>query len=140
MTQSQIQKFFNKAREVSKLSDFDRVHIGCVIVYKKTVIGIGFNTWKTSPMQKRYNKPVYKQKGYIETKNAHSMHAEINALNSVRHLDVDWGKCSMFIYREHKRTHLPLLAKPCDACQRAIEERGIGNVYYTTEGVMWEEL
>ena len=140
-TQAQIKKYFDKAKEVSKLSDFPKTKLGCVIVYKGIVIGVGFNSNKTSPMQKKYSKPIYDRDGFIETKHAFSMHAEIACLNSVKYIEgIDWGKCAMFIYREHKSKHVPLLAKPCEACMSAILEKGIKEVYYTTDEIPYKKL
>ena len=39
---------FNKAKDVAGISDFKKIHIGCVAVYKGNIIGAGFNTNKTS--------------------------------------------------------------------------------------------
>ena len=48
--------FFAKAKLASKLSDYPRYHIGCVVAYKKQILSVGFNTVKTHPIQKIYNK------------------------------------------------------------------------------------
>ena len=48
-------KFFNKAKTISTLSDYEKIHIGCVAVYKGQIIGVGYNCNKTHPMQKYYN-------------------------------------------------------------------------------------
>ena len=47
--------YFNKAKKISRISTYDRVRIGCIAVYKKNIIGIGYNTRKTSPIQSKYN-------------------------------------------------------------------------------------
>ena len=46
------QKFFQKARQIASISDFKKIHVGCVAVYQGNIIGIGCNTNKTHPMQK----------------------------------------------------------------------------------------
>lgn len=33
-------KYFDKARQAALISDFHKIHIGCVAVYQGTVIGI----------------------------------------------------------------------------------------------------
>ena len=48
-------KFFKKARKVALLSDYKKVHIGCVAVYQGQIIGIGCNLEKTHPIQAHYN-------------------------------------------------------------------------------------
>lgn len=44
--------YFVKASQVAEISDFAKINIGCVAVYQGTIIGVGFNTNKTHPMQK----------------------------------------------------------------------------------------
>ena len=56
-------KMFDKALKVSSLSDFKKPHIGCIAVYQNSVIGIGWNSNKTHPMQEFYNKYRFKEKG-----------------------------------------------------------------------------
>ena len=48
--------YFDKASQVAEISDFAKINIGCVAVYQGTIIGVGFNTNKTHPMQKKYNR------------------------------------------------------------------------------------
>ena len=49
-------KYFNKAYEVAKISDYPKIHVGCIAVYQNTIIGIGCNSNKTHPRQKYYNR------------------------------------------------------------------------------------
>ena len=46
---------FKRAKEISCLSDYNRIHIGCVAVYKNHVLAVGYNTNKTHPLQMKYN-------------------------------------------------------------------------------------
>ena len=48
-------RYFNKAHQVAKISDYKKQHIGCVAVYQGQVIGLGCNCNKTHPTQKYYN-------------------------------------------------------------------------------------
>ena len=48
-------RYFDKAKQIAEISDFKKVHIGCVAVYKGNIVGIGCNTNKTHPVQKYYN-------------------------------------------------------------------------------------
>lgn len=59
--------YFVKASQVAEISDFAKINIGCIAVYQGTIIGVGFNTNKTHPMQKKYN--IYRngEKFYTET-------------------------------------------------------------------------
>ena len=42
-------RYFNKARQIADISDYSKIHIGCVAVYQGQVIGLGCNTNKTHP-------------------------------------------------------------------------------------------
>ena len=56
MTKKQ-KSFFDAAKAVSKMSDFPRIHIGCVATYgNHRIISSGCNSTKTHPVQKRLNK------------------------------------------------------------------------------------
>lgn len=116
--------YFKKAKQISKLSTYDRVCIGCIAVYKKNIIGIGYNQAKTNPMQAKYN--VYRN---IQTINDY-LHAEMACLNQIRNLDIDFSKVRLFVYREDNYKNIRI-CKPCGACERAIRDLGIKKVYYT---------
>ena len=125
--------YFKKAYEISCLSDFPRVHIGCIAVYKKDIIGIGYNSRKTSPIQSKYNalgkrillsnngKPVNEY-----------LHAEIDCLNMIRNMDIDFSKVRLYISRKNCWNELAC-CRPCSACEYAIKELGIKSVYYTDD-------
>ena len=59
------------------------------------------------------------------------VHAEMKCLIDTKDLNIDWSKVSIFIYREHNGKMLN--CKPCKACSKALKDRGINNIYYTTE-------
>ena len=63
MTQSDY-KFFKKARQAALISDYKRIHIGCIAVYQGNIIGVGCNCNKTHPTQKMYN-PHYSYNKYL---------------------------------------------------------------------------
>lgn len=130
--------FFIKAKKVAELSDFQKTHVGCVAIYKNTVIGIGCNSNKTHPVQKIYNR-------YRDTKNQKNpfipkLHAEISCLNSIRHLDVNFQRVKIYIYRTRNSQEYGI-ARPCPSCMAAIRDMGIQNIYYTTdEGFAYERI
>lgn len=37
-------RYFEKAKKIAYVSDFYKVHIGCVAVYQNNIIGVGCNT------------------------------------------------------------------------------------------------
>ena len=129
-------KFFAMARRNATLSDFDRIHIGCVAVYKGKVISMGHNTQKTHPTQKIYN-------GYRQLVNEeamhHSIHAEMMCLNKLSER-IPTNKIKLYVYRI--RRDIPHgMARPCPACMAKIKELGIKNIYYTTDdGYAYEKI
>ena len=120
--------YFDKAKYVSFLSDFKQVHIGCIAVYKKHIIGNGYNTNKTNPIQMYYNK----YRNFEWSCNSQSkLHAEMSCILSIKNLDIDFSKVKLFIYREDKNGHIAL-SRPCQACMHAIKDLGIREISYTT--------
>lgn len=137
------EKMFLAARKIAETSDFETFHMGCVIVYKKHIIGAAANSDKTHPMQAKYNR--YRK--FNKTKNGikHSVHAEIAAINSVSYIvgkDIDWTKVKIYIYRiSNGRESGHGMSRPCAACRAALKDIGIKNVYYTTdEGYAYEKF
>lgn len=133
--------FFNVAKIVSKQADYTGsscVHIGCVIVYKGTILAKGANTNKTHSLQARYN--LYR---FSESRNSYlpdKCHAEINALTKIKFLDIDFSQVHIYIYREFKNGKYAM-ARPCEACMRAIQHMGIKHIHYTTNyGIAYEKI
>lgn len=122
-------QYFNKARDVSKLSSFHKYHTGCVVVYKKHIISMGFNSNKTHPIQKIYNKQRYN-----DDSTPHTLHAEIMALAFIKdRKDIDWSKVDIYTYRENSKGELRI-SKPCESCMALIKSLGIRKIYYTING------
>ncbi len=127
--------YFKKARKIASISDFSRTHIGCIAVYQGNIIGMGCNTNKTHPMQKYYNR--YRE--YSE-KFTPKLHAEINCINQAKHLDVNFSKVKLYIYRIRKDQPFGM-ARPCPSCMAAIKDLGIRDIYYTTnDGYVHERI
>ena len=130
-------KFFNLAKEVAETSDFDGIKIGCILVYKNTVIGRGANSKKTHPVQKEYNKYRNFNRGTGKMI-VHSLHSEtaalIDAEHNVNNEDIDWSKVHVYTYRI-----VPGLAFGkgcslcCPACRHMLRDKGIKSIYYTEE-------
>ena len=137
------ERMFAAARKEAESSDFENFHMGCVIVYKKHIIGAAANSDKTHPMQAKYNQ--YRK--FNKTKNGikHSMHAEIAAINSIPYTigkEVEWSKVKAYIYRiSPGRPGGYGLAKPCKACIQALRDIGIRHICYTGNGsYIYEKL
>lgn len=132
-----LNKYFDMARSISQLSDYYKQHhLGCVMIYKGKVIADGYNSLKTSPMQKQYNK--YREFDE-DSPNSGSLHAEMMTLERCKYLDVEWSKVKVFIYREHK-SGIKAIAAPCPACRKALIDRGIKHIYYTGENSFIYEI
>lgn len=125
-----ILRNFNRAKGVSKCSDFSRQKLGCVFVEGNKVIATGYNTTKTNPLQKKYNEHRNFPDG--EARNNGAVHAEMMCVLKTRYLDVNWANVSAYIYRATQAGDLAL-AKPCPGCLKAMQDLGIINIYYTTE-------
>lgn len=128
-------RYFDKARQVATISDFNKVHIGCVAVYQGQVIGLGCNCNKTHPTQKFYNR-------YREYSDAllPKLHAEISCINQIKNLDINFSKVKLYIYRIRKDQPFGL-ARPCPSCMAAIRDLGINEIFYTTnDGYSYEKL
>lgn len=119
-------KYFDKARQAAIVSDYYKIHIGCVAVYQGNIISIGCNCNKTHPIQKKYNQ-YRKPSDFMLPK----LHAEINCINSIKHLDINFSKVKLYIYRIRKDQPFGL-SRPCPSCMAAIKDLGIRDVYYTT--------
>lgn len=120
-------RYFQKARQVAYVSDYEKVHVGCVAIYKGQIIGLGCNCNKTHPTQKFYNRYRIQSDSMLP-----KLHAEINCINQIKHLNIDFSKVSLYIYRvRNDRPHG--MARPCPSCMAAIKDLGIRDIYYTTD-------
>ena len=129
-------RMFAEARKEAEKSEFDKFHFGAVITYKNKIIGRGHNSDKTDPMQCKYN--VYRHFNNVDGVNyvKHSIHAEISAIKSISYVtgrEIDFSKCSIYIYRIYNgRGSIFGDSMPCQACRHALLDIGITNVYYTS--------
>lgn len=128
-------RYFHRARQVASISDYCKIHIGCIAVYQNQIIGMGCNCNKTHPTQKYYNQYRKRSDGMLP-----KLHAEISCINQIKHLDINFSKVKLYIYRIRKDQPFGL-ARPCPSCMAAIKDLGIKNIYYTTnDGFSYERL
>ena len=127
-------KYFEVARAVSKLSDFKRIHIGCVIADGKHIIATGQNTNKTHPMQKEYNRYRFSE----DCRGNGKLHAEMMAMLSLPK-GIDTRKIVLYTYREDRFGNQHN-SRPCKACMAKIKELGIKIICYTTDEGVAEEV
>jgi hypothetical protein len=124
------------ACRASKESEFPRYHLGAALYYKGVLLATGCNSTKTSPLQKRLNAEREfdpNQSGVVN-----SLHAEIRALSKVKYLDIDFGKLTLYVYREYANGN-KAMARPCPACMKYIKELGIKHICYSTADGIAEE-
>lgn len=128
-------RYFEMARQEALKSDFSRFHLGCILIYKGHTIGRGFNSDKTDPLQKKYNKERKFNKSSKQPIK-HSIHAEIAALKSVPYPiaeSIDWSKVKVYIFRICKGKTLGMgNARSCAGCMKALRDRGVQHIYYST--------
>lgn len=128
-------KYFNKAKQIAAISDYHQVHVGCVAVYQGIVIGLGCNCNKTHPIQKYYNRYREESEEFIP-----KLHAEINCINQIKHLHINFSKVKLYIYRIRKDQPYGM-SRPCPSCMAAIRDLGIRDIYYTSnDGFVFERL
>lgn len=128
-------KYFTKARQTAMISDYKNIHVGCVAVYQGIIIGIGCNCNKTHPTQKYYNKYRKPSESMLP-----KLHAEISCINSIKHLDINFSKIKLYIYRIRKDQPFGL-SRPCPSCMAAIKDLGIRDIYYTSnDGYVYERI
>ena len=122
-------KYFNKARDAAK------IHVGCIAVYHNSVIGMGCNLNKTHPTQQYYNRYRIKSENLLP-----KLHAEINCINSIKDLNINFSKVKLYIYRIRKDRPFGI-ARPCPSCMAAIKDLGIKDIYYTSnDGYVHERI
>ena len=112
----ELPSLFRLAKKISYESDY-RVRLGAVLVKHGKPISVG------------YNKIRYHNE-YCWPNDA-TVHAEMSALLASGKEHVD--NSVMIIYREHGIDGLPLLARPCKHCMKALKEFGVKKIYYTTD-------
>lgn len=119
------------------MSDYNKIHIGCIAIYNNTIISVGWNQNKTHPIQKYYNKyrDFVNDNGTLD-----KLHAEIDCISKIQYMDIKWDKVKIFVYREMLDSSIGM-ARPCEACMAYIKDMGIKNIYYTTaDGFVHEVL
>lgn len=136
-------RYFDMAHKMADKSTYDNFHLGCVFVYQNHIIGSGYNSNKTSPIQKKYNK--YRTFRYGPQPVSHKNHAEIACLKSVpKSVDMatDWSKVRVYIYRVSPGHESKFgLSRPCSGCLKMLRDKGIRHIYYTGDSsYVYEEL
>ncbi|MGN0382772.1 MAG: deaminase [Eubacterium sp.] len=128
-------KYFKRAKEIAMISDYRKIHIGCIAVYQGRIIGIGYNSNKTHPIQMYYNAYRISSDSLLP-----KLHAEIHCISQLKNMDINFSKVKLYIYRIRKKQPYGM-ARPCPSCMAAIRDLGIRDVYYTTDdGYTYEKI
>lgn len=128
MLSKKDKSYFRASAAVSTMSDFKRVNVGAVLVYKHRIISSSCNSQRTHPLQQKLNKERF------EEETPARLHAEVSCLIPLLgNKDIRWRDCELYVYREYKRGGLAM-SRPCPSCQKLIKELGIKTVHYTTDG------
>lgn len=119
-------RFFDAARNMTKLSQYKRIHIGAVLVYKNRIIATGANTDKGHPIQTKYNK-------YREFTDGHDcttfgLHAEMKAMIDICDMDIDFRRVEMYVYRLNSLDQIGN-CRPCPSCQAMMKRLGIYKIH-----------
>lgn len=125
-------KVFTLLSQIAEITQpVGRVRLVAAIVNSKSeIISLGSASRKTHPIQKKYQK----------NKECIFLHAETDAIRRALQKGVDLSQCSLYVCRikfwEINRK-LKVLgfgnAKPCEGCQKAIENFEFKNVFYTID-------
>lgn len=132
-------RFFKEAKSCLCNVDYtgaSSAQIGAVAVYHGMVIARGWNQNKTHTLQQRYNIYRFNMTGphYCPSK----IHAEMDIISKIRHLDIDFRKVHIYVYRETKNGDRAM-SRPCESCCRALRDLGVRKVFYTTDKGYCEE-
>jgi len=101
--------------------------LAAVMYYKNKVVSVGYNSYKTDPLQKIYSS----KNGSV------CLHAEIDCIKrALRLIDIDTlKKCTMVVGRvkKDKGELVSALARPCKGCYRAIVAFELGQCWFSTD-------
>lgn len=124
---SQILKAIQSAKDQALLSSFRHKH-GAVVLKRGRIVGQGYNSVRTSWLQRIYARRVGMPLRVHE-------HAEFAAArNSTDEFD------TLIVCRVSKRNDF-LKSDPCPICRELIRDSGVKHLYYTDgSGIKYERL
>jgi len=127
-----IKQLHEIASSVPRVS---RGRLAAAVVYRREIVAIGFNQYKTHPLQKLY------------AKNSDSicLHAEVHAISRASKVlkQSEFGLSSIYIARSKLgpgKAEVFGLARPCPGCFSCILAFGIRKVCYTNNNGEFEWL
>jgi len=129
---------FTRRMAIDNHNSSNRAKLAASLVIRNEVISVGYNSYKTHPLQKRFSKNI----------EAIFKHAEVDCIiNALRHIDQEeLSKATLYVYRVKKLTKDDIhwsdgFSKPCSGCSEAINHFKIKKVVFSTEeNESFEEL
>jgi deoxycytidylate deaminase len=121
---------FTRRMAIQNSNSQNRAKLAASLVIRNEIISIGYNSYKSHPLQKRFSKNI----------EAIFKHAEvdciINALRCVSTEDLE--KATLYVYRIKRLTKESTFwsdgySEPCCGCKQAINHFKIKKVVYSTE-------
>ena len=132
MINSRDNKFmaFTRRMAIQNSNSLNRAKLAASLVIRNEIISIGYNSYKTHPLQKRFSKNI----------EAIFKHAEVDCIiNALRHVDPsDLERSTLYVHRVKKLTKdhdywSDGYSEPCCGCKQAINHFKIKKVVYSTE-------
>ena len=140
MINSRDNKFmaFTRRMAIQNNNSLNRAKLAASLVIRNEIISIGYNSYKTHPLQKRFSKNI----------EAIFKHAEVDCIiNALRHVDPsDLERSTLYVHRVKKLTKdhdywSDGYSEPCCGCKQAISHFKLRKVVYSTdEDYNYEEL
>ena len=121
---------FTRRMAIQNSNSLSRAKLAASLVLRNEIISIGYNSYKTHPLQKRFSKNI----------EAIFKHAEVDCIiNALRHVDsADLERATLYVYRVKKLTKdhdywSDGYSEPCCGCKQAISHFKIKKVLYSTD-------
>lgn len=132
MINSRDEKYmsFTRRMAIDNHNSQNRAKLAASLVLRNEVISVGYNSYKSHPMQKRFSKNI----------EAIFKHAEVDCIvKALRHVNSEeLEKATLYVYRVKKfskdsRFMCDGYSEPCCGCKQAISHFKIKKVVYSTE-------
>lgn len=121
---------FTRRMAIQNNNSQNRAKLAASLVIRNEIISVGYNSYKTHPLQKRFSKNI----------EAIFKHAEVDCIiNALRHVEPeDLEKATLYVHRVKKLTKdhkywSDGYSEPCCGCKQAIEHFKIKRVVYSTD-------
>lgn len=124
-------KYFELAKNLASEAEHYKARIGAVIVRKNKILAKAKNAEKSHTQQMKYNRFRNIDNDGI----GHNIHAELRAIIEAVNIHGDISGSKIYIWR-HTNDKLCGMSRPCAACMAALVQRGVKDIYYTTENSM----